>query len=61
MKKNNKSHSCILDRKLSLFWINNNPTSSLANPDEDGFKIITRHNTMAILINLPLLILRSLI
>lgn len=40
--------------ELSLFW-NHNPSSALANPDVDGFMIITQHNTAATLIHLPAL------
>lgn len=62
-EKKNKtcSHQCIFYPEVSLFWIHNNPSSALANPDVDSFKIIAQHNTTVILINLPLLILRMLI
>lgn len=51
-----KENPCISYSELSLFW-NHNPGSALANPDVDGFKIITQHNTAATLIHLPMLIL----
>lgn len=54
-----EENPCISYLELSLFW-NHNPSSAPANPDVDGFKIITQHNTAATLIHLPTLILQAL-
>lgn len=67
-QKKNKNESktlseenpCISYLELSLFW-NHNPSSGPANPDVDGFKIITQHNIAATLIHLLMLILQVLI
>lgn len=56
-----KKNPCISYSKLRLFWNDNNPSSALANPDVDSFKIIAQHNTAVTLINLPLPIPQTLI
>lgn len=61
IEKKQLKNPCISCFKLSLCWNHNNPSSALANPGVDSFKIIAQHNTAVILINLPLLHLQTLI